>query len=232
MLTLMPPDTAGLHGRASHGPRRTLTDRRRDGDTARWGAQHRDGGNGRREHRARRVNDFDRAECRERGRYQVRVHGGGPRGRGRPESYERGGEGEEGGRFPATTSAAAASDGDGHGPRRHRPPSSGSAKRRPTRSGRVVGGEEGPHHRGGGNGGGAGDRRGGRCRCTPDHVQPGPPDAVGGEWRVDGGLGGFNATGGDAKDDRHRRRRGERRRRWRRRQRRRGEVGAGQRARR
>ena len=160
----------------------------------------------------------------------MRIRGGGPRGR--QESDERGGDGKEGGKWgeggraPALTPAAAATDGDGRRARRgDARQAAGAGKHARHGRRRVVGGEEGPHHRGGGERGGAGACRsaarrrrghGGRRRRTPDHVQPGPPSAVGGEWRVDGGFGGFTATGGDAKGCRHRCRRSEHRRRRRR----------------
>jgi len=51
-------------------------------------------------------------------------------------------------------------------------------------------------------------RRGGGRRRTPDHVHPGPPAAFGRKWRVKGGIGGFNAAGGDVQGGRHRHRRG------------------------
>ena len=157
----------------------------------------------------------------------MRIRGRGPRGR--QESDERGGERKEGGaggRVPALTPAAAATDGDARRARGGDARQAASAGEH-ARHGRlrVVGGEKGPHHRGGGERGGAGARRGaarsrrghgGRRWRTPDHVQPGPPSAVGGEWRVDGGFGGFTATGGDAKGGRHRCRRSEHRRRRRR----------------
>ena len=136
---------------------------------------------GRHERRARRVNVGDRAVRSERRRHQVRIRGGGPRGRQKRD--DRGGEGKdrgEGGRVPALTPAAAATDGDG---RRDR----GGDARKAAGVGkhsrhcrlRAVGGEEGPQHRGGGERGGAGARRGaarrrrghsGRRQRTPDHV--------------------------------------------------------------
>jgi len=213
MLTLMRPDTAGVHRRArvmvivelSPTAGVTVTERR-------WGAQRRDGGDGRHERRARRVNDGDRTERSERRRDQMRIRGGGPRGR--QESDERGGDGKEGGKWgeggraPALTPAAAATDGDGRRARRgDARQAAGAGKHARHGRRRVVSGGKGPHHRGGGERSGAGARRGaarrhrghgGRRRRTADHVQPGPPSAVGGEWRVDGGFGGFTATGGDA----------------------------------
>jgi len=88
---------------------------------------------------------------------------------------------------------------------------------RETRHGRrnVVGDEEASHHRCGGEHGKAGARhgathrrrRGGRRR-SPDHVHPGPPAAFGGRWRVNGGIDGFNAAGGDEQGGRHRHGRG------------------------
>jgi len=90
---------------------------------------------------------------------------------------------------------------------------------RETRHGRqhAVGDEEGSHHRRGGERDKAGARHGstrrrrrrsGGRRRTPDHVYPGPPAAFGGKWRVNGGIGGFNAAGGDVQGGCHRHRRG------------------------
>jgi len=114
----MRPDRAGVHRRASVVVLVELSQTAGVTVTERGGVPDAEtAGDGRREHRARRVNDGDRAERRERRRDQVRIRGGGPRGR--QESDARGGEGKEGGEggeggtVPTLTPAAAATHGDG-----------------------------------------------------------------------------------------------------------------------
>jgi len=119
------------------GERPQQSHRRRDCDMEGWDAHRRDGGEGRRERRARHVNNGNREERRECRRGQERVRRGGPRGR--QQSDERGGDRkdeEEGGRVPATILATTAADGDGRrarGGHAHQAAGAGNPARESTR---------------------------------------------------------------------------------------------------
>jgi len=112
LLTLMRPETAEWAPLWIASARSSAT--WRDGDMKGWDAQRRDGGEGRRERRARRVNHGNREELRGRRRGQERVSEGGPRWRLESDEHCRNRKDErEGGRVYVIIPAAAAADVDG-----------------------------------------------------------------------------------------------------------------------